>query len=484
MPLVVKTEDFTETAERVFVSVPLNGVHSSKADIYANDSYIKINFPPFFYETDLLHQVDTEDSEAVVGDGCVKFNLRKVEAKLWGSLKPDAGELSAEEMKTRRADAFKRDQERVEKQKKEKAIKKREEHYRLIQEQLNVERAEKAKFEQARLEEQRAAEEGIQQWKDAMASKKCVEATPVRNAERAISSKAMSNVAKADSAIFDTGKGMLFFAALSVNGDGGISAVEEETNESNTHKTSVEESIEESEDDDDIDMEAIKAKVRKEMDKLNGSKPQPRETGTINFNFTSRGLIPTSTARESEDVKWVHRINQAYEKDAKSRRDNLFDPLSVDEKNPESMNSTGMTAIFLKDKGNAFFKTGNYQGAVNAYTAALDLDPQFSSCLSNRAVCHLKLGAYNECIQDCTAALSVTNQEHEILSDRDPVAAMSAKPAHDAAQVKVFVRRAAALNLLGRVADAVKDYERAIALDPRNDELKEDLARLKEQFIV
>ncbi|KAJ3252855.1 Dynein assembly factor 4, axonemal [Chytriomyces hyalinus] len=463
MPLVVKTEDFTETAERVFISVPLNGVHSSKADIYANDSYIKINFPPFFYEADLLHQVDTEDSEAVVGDGCVKFNLRKVEAKLWGSLKPDASEFSAEEMKTRRADAFKRDHERVEKQKKEKAIKKREEHYRLIQEQLNVERAEKAKFERARLEEQRAAEEGIQQWKDAMATKKSTEATPLRNAERTVSSKAMSNVAKADSAIFDTDK------------------VEEETNESNTRQASFEESIEGSEDDDDIDMEAIKAKVRKEMDKLKGSKPQPRETGTINFTFTSRGLIPTSTARESEDVKWIHRINQAYEKDAKSRRDNLFDPLSVDEKNPESMNSTGMTAIFLKDKGNAFFKTGNYQGAINAYTAALDLDPQFSSCLSNRAVCHLKLGAYNDCIQDCTAALSVTNQEHEILSDRDPVAAMSAKPAHDAVQVKVYVRRAAALNLLGRVADAVKDYERAIALDPRNDELKEDLARLKEQ---
>ncbi|KAJ3231217.1 Dynein assembly factor 4, axonemal [Chytriomyces hyalinus] len=452
MPLVVKTEDFTETAERVFVSVPLNGVHSSKADIYANDSYIKINFPPFFYEADLLNQVDTEDSEAVVGDGCVKFSLRKVEAKLWGSLKPDASELSAEEMKTRRADAFKRDHERVEKQKKEKAIKKREEHYRLIQEQLNVERAEKAKFEQVRLEEQRAAEEGIQQWKDAMASKKCVEATPVRNAERAVSYKAISNVAKADSAIFDTDK------------------VDEETNELYTQKSTVE-AIEEESDDEDIDMEAIRAKVRKEMDKLKGSKPQPRETGTINFKFTSRGLIPTSTARESEDVKWVHRINQAYEKDAKSRRDNLFDPLSVDEKNP----------IFLKDKGNAFFKTGNYQGAINAYTAALDLDPQFSSCLSNRAVCHLKLGAYNDCIQDCTAALSVTDQEHEILSDRDPVAAMSAKPAHDAAQVKVFVRRAAALNLLGRVADAVKDYERAIALDPRNDELKEDLARLKEQ---
>ena len=42
--------------------------------------------------------------------------------------------------------------------KKEKAIKKREEHYKLIQEQLNVERAERAKLEQARLEEQKAVE--------------------------------------------------------------------------------------------------------------------------------------------------------------------------------------------------------------------------------------------------------------------------------------------------------------------------------------
>ncbi|KAJ3204451.1 Dynein assembly factor 4, axonemal [Entophlyctis luteolus] len=163
MPLLVKSEDFTETTQRVFVSVPLNGVSASKADIYANDAYIKINFPPFFYEADLAHLIDPDDSEAIVGNGCVKFSLKKVHEELWTSLRPS--NINAIDLKSRRLEAEARELKRVEEQKRNKAIKKREEHYKLIQEQLNVERAEKARVENLKIEEKRAAEEAIQTWK-------------------------------------------------------------------------------------------------------------------------------------------------------------------------------------------------------------------------------------------------------------------------------------------------------------------------------
>jgi hypothetical protein len=36
----------------------------------------------------------------------------------------------------------------------------------------------------------------------------------------------------------------------------------------------------------------------------------PRQSATIEVSFTSRGLLPTQTARESEDEKWRVKIKQ------------------------------------------------------------------------------------------------------------------------------------------------------------------------------
>ncbi|KAI9334967.1 hypothetical protein BDR26DRAFT_839678 [Obelidium mucronatum] len=422
MPILIKTEDFTDSSDRLYASVPLNGVKADKADIYANDSYIKINFPPFFYEADLYDKIDPEESEAIVGDGCVKFSMKKVEAKSWSSLRIDG--LDVHMIKTRREDAFQRELDRIANQKKQKAIKKREEHYKLIQEQLNVERAEKARVENAKEEEKRIAEESIQQWKQGLSQQAHGQIETIRS----------------DSAIFDASDAIT--ATHICNDDDEMS-------------------------DDDLDMELIKAKVRKEMER--NSKPQPRESGVINFKFTSRGLLPTSTARETEDVKWVHRINQAWEKDAKTRSDALYDPVSPDEKNP----------IFLKEKGNAFFKAGNLHSAVNAFTASLDLDPTLIACVTNRAVCHLKLENYQECINDCSRAMEMISSEQERKMERDPVAGMDALPVYNAAKLKLHVRRAAAYTKAEKLTDAVKDYQCAVVLDPKNELVKTDLINIQ-----
>ncbi len=44
----------------------------------ANDSYLKVNFPPYLFELDLLHPIDHQASIASVGNGVVKFTLAKV----------------------------------------------------------------------------------------------------------------------------------------------------------------------------------------------------------------------------------------------------------------------------------------------------------------------------------------------------------------------------------------------------------------------
>lgn len=85
-----------------------------------------------------------------------------------------------------------------------------------------------------------------------------------------------------------------------------------------------------------------------------------REVGKISVSFTPR-VFPTPE-RESvkpQEEEWL-------KKQAESRRTiELQDEnLSEEEKNP----------MWLRDKGNEFFKAGNYEAAINAYSHAIRLN--------------------------------------------------------------------------------------------------------------
>lgn len=49
---------------------------------------------------------------------------------------------------------------------------------------------------------------------------------------------------------------------------------------------------------------------------------------------------------------------------------------------------------YLKERGDRLFKQMNFKAAITAYSEALDLDPSFLPCLSNRAACHFNLQSY------------------------------------------------------------------------------------------
>jgi dyslexia susceptibility 1 candidate gene 1 protein len=109
MPLLVADVQWEESPEGVIITLPLNGVKASKADIYSNDLYIKVrwiqtlvlqmrvslakrsplqvSFPPFLCEIDLLHAVNDSTSTAAVGEGVVTFRLHKLVPQTWGALR-------------------------------------------------------------------------------------------------------------------------------------------------------------------------------------------------------------------------------------------------------------------------------------------------------------------------------------------------------------------------------------------------------------
>jgi len=65
----------------------------------------------------------------------------------------------------------------------------------------------------------------------------------------------------------------------------------------------------------------------------------------------------------------------------------------------------------LKQDGNAAFKSGRYQEAIDKYTQALDVDAANkntnSKILQNRALCNSKLKKWSNAISDCDKALQL-----------------------------------------------------------------------------
>jgi tetratricopeptide (TPR) repeat protein len=131
--------------------------------------------------------------------------------------------------------------------------------------------------------------------------------------------------------------------------------------------------------------------------------------------------------------------------------------------------------VWLKAKGDDFFRSGDIRSALNAYNAALDLDDSMLSCLSNRAVCHLRLGMSTECKMDCTKGIDFILEEcrDNSISSSGPSRAtdntiVTAPPPQQQLQskngallVKLYMRRGAASCLAGSFTEALVDYHQA-----------------------
>ena len=179
--------------------------------------------------------------------------------------------------------------------------------------------------------------------------------------------------------------------------------------------------------------------------------PPPRKGGNIQVNFTPRPF-PTA-ARESkaqEEEEWLTKMAAARKISTPQDKDSGE---TINERNPE----------FLKDKGVEFFKKGDYEAAINAFTEGIKLNPSLPQLFSNRAACCLALDKSEECIQDCSRALELYY----------PVV-----PSNYKERAKVFVRRGTAYANLGELSLAVQDYSAALKLSPQDEGLKEDYAQL------
>jgi tetratricopeptide (TPR) repeat protein len=104
--------------------------------------------------------------------------------------------------------------------------------------------------------------------------------------------------------------------------------------------------------------------------------------------------------------------------------------------------------------GNAAFGDGRYDAAIESFSRAIlagDLEPEaLAITFNNRGVAYSELGDYDRAIKDYQQALA--------LVPKDPTAIKNLRIAH--------IRRAAAESRLGDQTAALADYNRAIELEP------------------
>ena len=184
----------------------------------------------------------------------------------------------------------------------------------------------------------------------------------------------------------------------------------------------------------------------------NHKPPPPRTSGSIQVHFTPR-VFPTAAreSKEEEEQAWLTKMAAA----RKIKTDKKDTP--INERNPE----------FFKDKGVDFFKNGNYEGAINAFTEGLKLSPHLPQLFSNRAACFLAMGEDDKCISDCTRALELFY----------PVV-----PSNYASRAKVFVRRGTGYANVGELGLAQQDFNAALKLRPDDEKLQEDYAKIKAAY--
>ncbi|KAH8234104.1 hypothetical protein KR038_001759 [Drosophila bunnanda] len=113
----------------------------------------------------------------------------------------------------------------------------------------------------------------------------------------------------------------------------------------------------------------------------------------------------------------------------------------------------------IKDRGNNYVKLAEYDRAIEAYTEAVTVYPYDPIYYINRALCYIRQERYDNCVEDCEAAIQL-----------------------DKLCVKAYYRRMQANESLGNNMEALKDCTTVLAIEPKNIEAKKSLVRINDRL--
>lgn len=487
---------WSEKKDSLKVSVALKGVSASKVDIsgmkfepshdyllytlffpLVSAQTLKVNYNPYILDIVLSGEVDSLKHKAAVKDGVLFITLFKKEAAFWGQCE---SEDILEVLQAKRLQALKAREEldaQLSAQMKDRRIA---EERTAVRQQMSLDESERYRIEQTKQDEKDAAEREMYEAFSQMKSAEVAEKKVTSNDNKTVKRVAWSQEEEAPQSAL---------APVPPKG-GDIFNGDDIANEDDCDM------LNEIDEDDDIDNNndestaqstsanfASKKDVQSERDEDIRYIPAPRShavvdsdndgnknsSGKVRINFTPRVFpTPMRESKAAEEEDWIaknrrHLKNHGVLGRNVSRGKNGSD---ISEEDP----------AWLKAKGDDFFRAGDIKSALNAYSAALDIDEAYAACYSNRSACYLQSQLFDQCKLDCDIALQTYAEELQKLSTADAKDGLeqlslssTAAGADDhermkmsATIVKLLVRRGGALCQLGRYTESLSDYRQAL----------------------
>ncbi|CAK1544874.1 unnamed protein product [Leptosia nina] len=403
MPILVKDFTWTQTLNSVHLRIPLDPVYREKVDIFTTDYYIKANFNPFLFEIFLQHDINGDKSKCTVQEDQLVFDLTKKEDLEWSALEKS---LTKEEKAKLRENMLVESQEQAKKESEERAIRKSQLNRYAVQQAMEIDNKQHSLMESRRDEERTKAMNDLEKWR---------QTASVDNQIKSFNRKSTVSGAKIVELPDDSPTDSKPKRCAPVN---------------KPAKTPVQ-------------SDYINKKKEENIKRV---LPKLRESGQVEVKHTPR-TFPTpsreSTAREEE--AWLRNITHA-------RRATGFvsEDLRPEEHDPQ----------WCKEKGDEFFRNGNFLGAVSAYTHGITLSDKLPSLYANRAATHFALGNFNKCVTDCSSALDLMK----------PVCEGNRR-----SRAKCIARRAAGLARLGLLNKAIDEMKAAAKLLPDDENIKNDI---------
>ncbi len=142
-------------------------------------------------------------------------------------------------------------------------------------------------------------------------------------------------------------------------------------------------------------------------------------------------------------------------------------------------NTRRLSASELSQQGMAALISNDNTGALQAYSNALELDPENTANLTNRGIVYARLGDHKKAVEDYSQALKNDKKDHRIYYNRgiayynlkeyqkalrDFNQALLLKPDH----AKSYYNRALTCEKMGNWKSAQLDYSKTIKLDPND----------------
>jgi len=136
--------------------------------------------------------------------------------------------------------------------------------------------------------------------------------------------------------------------------------------------------------------------------------------------------------------------------------------------------------VWLKDKGDKLMVDGDYQGAHNAYTAALKLATN-ARCFANRAVASMFLGNLEHCLEDGAMAIRILDQRSKV---PEGTIGFSKDPQDEMVRARCQVRLGTAYLWKGAFGKAEEHFDKALECEEGLDfemrqRVKGDLERVR-----